>query len=100
MPVLWTAWGRDWVSWATPTSVVATVQQRPASGATVLLHDSDCTSSPGSWQHTLAALPQLIAGWEDSGLEVGPVSEHGVRLPQNKGRARNALGEREEARRG
>lgn len=77
-PVLWTAWGRDWSSRATPDSIVAAVRRRPASGATVLLHDSDCTSALHSWHRTLAALPRLLDGWRNAGLRVGPLSEHGV----------------------
>jgi hypothetical protein len=46
-------------------------------GGTVLLHDSDCTSAPGSWRTTLGALPRLLGTWRDRGWEVGPLREHG-----------------------
>lgn len=76
-PVLWTAWGRDWTSTATGDSIVRTVRRGAGAGATVLLHDADTTSAPGSWRNTLAALPQLLTGWRADGLAVGPLSEHG-----------------------
>jgi peptidoglycan/xylan/chitin deacetylase (PgdA/CDA1 family) len=77
-PVLWTAWGRDWEAGATPESVLATATARLRGGGTVLLHDSDCTSAPGSWRHTLAALPELIEGVRDRRLRIGPLAEHGI----------------------
>jgi hypothetical protein len=43
---------------------------------TVLLHDSDCTSDPGSWRTTLAALPLLATHLAKSGLAVGTLGEH------------------------
>jgi peptidoglycan/xylan/chitin deacetylase (PgdA/CDA1 family) len=72
-PVLWTAWGKDWQRTATPASVLAQVQAGAVDGGTVLLHDSDCTSQPGSWRATLGALPDLISWCRDQGLEVGPL---------------------------
>jgi peptidoglycan/xylan/chitin deacetylase (PgdA/CDA1 family) len=77
-PVLWTTWGRDWRERATPESIVEDVTATLVPGATVLLHDSDCTSAPGSWKNTLAALPVLAQRWQAAGLEVGPLREHGV----------------------
>lgn len=78
-PVLWTTWGRDWRAGATVESIVDDVSSTLVRGATVLLHDSDCTSAPGSWKATLAALPVLADLWAAQGLAVGPLSEHGVR---------------------
>jgi peptidoglycan/xylan/chitin deacetylase (PgdA/CDA1 family) len=77
-PVLWTTWGRDWRVDATPGSIVDDVSSTLVPGATVLLHDSDCTSAPGSWKATLAALPLLAELWSAAGLAVGPLSEHGL----------------------
>jgi len=48
-------------------------------GATVLLHDSDCTSAPGSWRSALGALPRLAELFAARGLAVGPLAEHGTR---------------------
>jgi peptidoglycan-N-acetylglucosamine deacetylase len=74
--VLWSAWGRDWQRHATPTSVVrrASAQLRP--GGTVLLHDSDRTSAPGSWRTTLVATEWLVRRWLDTGLKVGGLGTH------------------------
>jgi peptidoglycan/xylan/chitin deacetylase (PgdA/CDA1 family) len=82
-PVLWTTWGRDWREAATPESIVDDVAATLVPGATVLLHDSDCTSAPGSWKNTLAALPVLAERWQAGGLEVGPLGEHGVMAGQS-----------------
>ena len=78
-PMLWTSWGRDWEGKATPQSVFDTVNGTLAGGGTVLLHDSDCTSAPGSWRRTIAALPRLIDEVDRRGLRLGPLSAHGVR---------------------
>jgi peptidoglycan/xylan/chitin deacetylase (PgdA/CDA1 family) len=77
-PVLWTAWGRDWTAAATPASVLAALRPDLRGGATVLLHDCDCTSSPGSWRSALGALPDLIEQCRAAGLRVGPLRDHGV----------------------
>lgn len=77
-PVLWTAWGEDWTARATPESVYRTVTADLAGGGTVLLHDSDVTSVPGSWQSTLGALPRLVETCRERGLRLGPLAEHGV----------------------
>ena len=74
-PVLWTAWGRDWLP-STGERVAATVQADLAPGGTVLLHDSDCTSTPGSWRATVAALPHLAEELDRRALTVRPVREH------------------------
>lgn len=82
-PVLWTNWGRDWRSSATPESVLATVTRDLGGGATVLLHDSDCTSAPDSWRATLSALPALLETLAYRGLSPGPLRDHAV--PANAG---------------
>jgi peptidoglycan/xylan/chitin deacetylase (PgdA/CDA1 family) len=74
--VLWTTWGLDWQSGATGPSVAANVARTFVDGATVLLHDSDVTSAPGSWRATVDALPLLAGSWHDRGIEVGPLGEH------------------------
>jgi len=76
--VLWTSWGIDWKPDATGATVAANVQRTLRPGATVLLHDSDITSAPGSWRSTLEALPILAAAWREAGLTVGPLREHGL----------------------
>ncbi len=74
--VLWTTWGLDWRAGATGTTVAGNVERTFVPGATVLLHDSDVTSTPGSWRATIDSLPLLAASWRDRGLEVGPLAEH------------------------
>ena len=77
-PVLWTAWGRDWEATASPDSVLASVRKGLTSGGTVLLHDSDCTSAPGSWRSALGALPLVVRECHARDLVVGPLTEHGL----------------------
>lgn len=77
-PLLWGAWGREWTAGSTPESVFQTLAGDLDGGVTVLLHDSGCTSPPGSWQAGLGALPLLLDACERRGLQVGPVGEHGI----------------------
>ncbi|MGZ4449619.1 MAG: polysaccharide deacetylase family protein [Nocardioides sp.] len=77
--VLWTAWGRDWEASATPERIVATVDRRLEPGGTLLLHDTDRTSAPGSWERTLAASTVLLDRWARTDAEVGPLREHHAR---------------------
>lgn len=79
--VLWTTWGADWRGDASGGTVADTVADTFVPGATVLLHDSDVTSAPGSWRATAAALPRLADTWSRAGLRVGPLAEHGIGGP-------------------
>jgi peptidoglycan/xylan/chitin deacetylase (PgdA/CDA1 family) len=85
-PVLWSSWGREWVPGSTAETVHDTLSGGLAGGATVLLHDSDATSTPGSWQAALGALPKLLDECDRRGLRVGPLGEHGShwRRPANQ----------------
>ncbi|MHB1488232.1 MAG: polysaccharide deacetylase family protein [Acidimicrobiales bacterium] len=76
--VLWSAWGRDWRAQATAATVMADLETGLADGATVLLHDSDCTSAPRAWRSALEALPLLARRVQGLGWEVGTLSEHGI----------------------
>ena len=76
--VLWSAWGRDWRATATPDTVVADIATDLQPGATILLHDSDCTSAPGSWRSALGALPLLAERFDGAGWRVGPLADHGL----------------------
>jgi peptidoglycan/xylan/chitin deacetylase (PgdA/CDA1 family) len=88
-PVLWTNWGRDWTRSATPQSILATLTRDLRGGATVLLHDSDCTSAPRSWRNTLGALPALLKELHGRALSAGPLRDH---APGRRAvRARGAL---------
>lgn len=75
-PVLWTAWGKDWQRSATPERVVRKLERTLGPGGTLLLHDSDCTSTPGSWRTTAASLPLLAEELDRRGLAVRPLGEH------------------------
>jgi peptidoglycan/xylan/chitin deacetylase (PgdA/CDA1 family) len=77
-PVLWSAWGEDWTTHATPGSVVRELTRGRLAGGTALLHDSDLTSAAGSWQVTVSALPLLADELARRGLAVGPLREHGL----------------------
>lgn len=77
-PVLWTAWGKDWRHDATPASVRATVAADLGGGGTILLHDTDHASAPGSWRAALGALPDIVRDCREAGLTVGPLGEHGM----------------------
>lgn len=77
-PVLWSAWGRDWRADATADSVVRDLLARPPGGGTLLLHDSDVTSTPGSWRTTVAALPVLAEQLAAMHLSVTALRDHGV----------------------
>ena len=79
-PVLWSAWGRDWLPGDGP-GVARTVLAGLRDGGTVLLHDSDCTSTAGSWRATAAALPLLAGPLRTRGLQVRPLVEHLVPSP-------------------
>jgi peptidoglycan-N-acetylglucosamine deacetylase len=76
VPVLWTAWGRDWEA-PHPDRVVHVLSGQLRPGGTVLLHDSDCTARvAGSWQSTVQALPRLAELADQLGCTVGPLREH------------------------
>lgn len=74
-PALWTAWGRDW-SGRTGPEVAATVLSGLREGGTILLHDSDCTSVPGSWRGTVASLPILAEALDRRGWQARTLSDH------------------------
>ena len=77
--VLWTAWGKDWRAEATPESVTSDVLAGHFAGGTVLLHDADATSAPGSWRSALGALDRLADAFAERGLVAGALRDHGVR---------------------
>ena len=78
VPVLWGTWGREWAPGSTAETVLSTLVVNLTGGVTVLLHDSGCTSPPGSWQVALGALPRLLDECEHRGLRVGPIAEHAI----------------------
>ncbi len=67
--LLWSQWGRDWEKRATPESIAARVTDGVEPGSVLLLHDADDYSAPGSWRHTVAALPLALDALAERGLE-------------------------------
>jgi peptidoglycan/xylan/chitin deacetylase (PgdA/CDA1 family) len=78
--VLWSGWGRDWTPDATAASVHAHLRDGLKPGATLLLHDSDCTSAPGSWRSALGALPMLAPDVDALGVSVVSLTTHLARV--------------------
>src|SRR6266699_2097625 len=76
-PVLWNCCGREWARGATAQSVYQSLLGDLEGGASVLLHDSDCTAPPGSWRAALGALGLLLDECDRRGLRVGPLGKHG-----------------------
>jgi peptidoglycan/xylan/chitin deacetylase (PgdA/CDA1 family) len=76
-PMLWSSWGCEWRRGATPDSVYETIKRDLTGGGTVLLHDSDASSPPGTWRAALGALPMLLDECARRGLHVGTVADHG-----------------------
>lgn len=90
-PLLWSAWGREWLPGATPRSVADELCGGVLDGGTVLLHDSDVTSAPRAWRVTVDALPLLAEEVARQGLRVGPVGEHGLTTGPSTGAHRRGL---------
>ncbi|MDA8277681.1 MAG: polysaccharide deacetylase family protein [Actinomycetota bacterium] len=72
--VTWTNWGRDWRAAANSETVIDDVFKYNPRGGTILLHDSDCTSAPGSINSTVAALPHIIDRLHNDSIQVGPIT--------------------------
>jgi peptidoglycan/xylan/chitin deacetylase (PgdA/CDA1 family) len=74
--VLWSDWGIDWRRGRTPEQVLETVTGGLRPGGTVLLHDTDRTSAPGSWRTTLAATELLLDRLALDDVPAGRLCEH------------------------
>ena len=77
---LWTAGARDWEAEATPELIAERILAAATPGAILLLHDSD--GDPGAPEHTLAALPAILAGFRERGLRSVTLSELVALRPQ------------------
>lgn len=75
MPVLWTAWGREWERSATPERIARSVLRTLGPGGTILLHDTHRNSPHGNWRRTFAATANLLAG-PLATEQIGPLREH------------------------
>jgi peptidoglycan/xylan/chitin deacetylase (PgdA/CDA1 family) len=73
-PVLWSAWGREWVA-PDAAGVTRRVAGGLAPGAIVLLHDSDVTSPAGTTERVLEALPDIAVELQRRGLDSVTLSE-------------------------
>ena len=67
--VSWSRWGRDWEPRATPAAIARRVAGDVDAGDILLLHDSDAYAARGSWQRTVAALPEVANRIRAAGLE-------------------------------
>jgi peptidoglycan/xylan/chitin deacetylase (PgdA/CDA1 family) len=72
-PLLWSSWGKDWTADATAEGISETIARGRLHGGTILLHDSDALSTPGSWRRTAEALPLIATRLEIDGLQVAPL---------------------------
>ncbi|HEY2869846.1 MAG TPA: polysaccharide deacetylase family protein [Gaiellales bacterium] len=67
--VSWSRWGRDWKRRAAPDAIARRVAGGLEAGDILLLHDSDAYSARGSWERTVAALPEIAGRIRDAGLQ-------------------------------
>ena len=74
--VLWSAWGARLDPGRDPGLRHPHGLAALEPGGTVLLHDTDRTSAPGSWRTTLGRVRAAAGRWAARGLEVGPLREH------------------------
>ncbi|MDD2443878.1 MAG: polysaccharide deacetylase family protein [Desulfotomaculaceae bacterium] len=72
--VLWTYMSWDWVKRATPESITRKVFDRVRDGTILVLHDSDSTpgAAEGGSARVVAALPHILDGLKQRGLQVAP----------------------------
>jgi peptidoglycan/xylan/chitin deacetylase (PgdA/CDA1 family) len=91
-PVLWSSWGKEWAPGATADSVFAAVSAGLTGGATILLHDSDCTSPAGAASAALGALPWVLDECSARGLAVGTLADHGIDQRMTAGRPASPSG--------
>ena len=91
-PVLWSSWGKEWAPGATADSVFAAVSAGLTGGATILLHDSDCTSPVGAASAALGALPWVLDECSARGLAVGTLADHGLDQRMTAGRPASPSG--------
>jgi peptidoglycan/xylan/chitin deacetylase (PgdA/CDA1 family) len=70
--LLWTRWGRDWRARATPATIAVDATAGLRGAEVVLLHDADHYSAAGSWERTVAALPEIIDRVLGAGLALRP----------------------------
>jgi peptidoglycan/xylan/chitin deacetylase (PgdA/CDA1 family) len=66
-PLLWSAWGKDWRRFTTPERIATRViNDLPAPGTVVLLHDADFYSARHSHRRTAQALMHILTHLQSS----------------------------------
>lgn len=83
--VLWTYMSWDWSKKATPESIAEKALSRARDGAILIFHDSDTTpgAAEGGPDRVVAALPMILDGLQQRGLQVAPLEEV---IPEKKSR--------------
>ena len=75
--ILWTYWSWDWIKKATPESICRNVLHNIKDGTIIILHDND--SAPGAARggpvRMIEALPHILEGIEQKGLQVATLDE-------------------------
>jgi peptidoglycan/xylan/chitin deacetylase (PgdA/CDA1 family) len=67
--VLWSRWTRDWEKRATADSITGRATDGLVDGEIVLLHDADTYSAPGCYEDLLEAIPRIVDGALQRGLD-------------------------------
>jgi peptidoglycan-N-acetylglucosamine deacetylase len=83
-PLLWSRWGKDWRKFTTPQRIAVRATRDLGPGDVILLHDADHYSSNGSWQRTLAALPEILRAVQPTGSGSGSTSTAASAVSQPK----------------
>lgn len=75
--ILWTYMSWDWTKKATPDSICRKVLGRVKDGSIIILHDSDSApgAAKGSPAQVVEALPRILDGLEQKGLQVASMEE-------------------------
>jgi hypothetical protein len=74
-PLLWSKWGRDWQSRATPKTIACRATAGIRVGDVVLLHDADRYGGRESWRQTARALEIILVRLADARLEPASIVE-------------------------
>lgn len=67
-PLLWSAWGKDWRKFTTPSRIADRATRNLQPGGVILLHDADFYSARSSYERTIEALPAILARLKAGGF--------------------------------
>lgn len=75
--ILWTISGRDWKSSTSADTIVSRIVNKAKGGEIILLHDSGALIKDEGGNHMalIQALPSIIDGLQEKGLEIIPLKE-------------------------